>query len=622
MGLSARRGCCAVAWGLSGLIAGAAGAQVTGYEPLSDWSSLSRSKQHLTTGLASSYDRSGGNNDRNQYLSPSGYLNQPEDDGITVIAAEATGPGMITRMWMPHATANAGAGGALPLRIYLDGQLAIDTNTDTFFDGDHGYFDGPLTDTLIGGQYSYEPINFQHSMRVELTNWSTSGSWFRRHQYYQINYQTLPMGSIVTPYSGGLTGAQQTQRQKTVDMLASTGSQPAGAAPAAVMHQQSSLSIGAGQSQSLASVQGSGHVRQVSLNVPGLDDQQMDDLRLRVRYDGSAESAIDIPVSHFFGAGHGRADYQSLPLTTDGAGAMTTYWPMPYRDGIQIELFNAGDGAVSINQSAVEYEAGDVSADAGYLHAQWHEQVTETGQAAHTILDAQGTGHYVGNLLYLQRDSTSRLILEGDEIVTVDGEVVQFGTGLEDAYNGGFYYNHVGVQTDDGDVPYPTSGDGPFSGLLRMDDEENGSDFVRTDQYRWYIADPIPFEDQINITIENFQEQGDVLFGSTAFFYLNPDDLLIGDANGDGQVDEFDLAILAANWGDDGLWQQGDFSGDRAIGQLDLAILANHWYEGVGVEPTFDLAAAVANGFTVPEPTSLLVLLAGMPLLTRRNRAG
>jgi hypothetical protein len=600
------------------LAAGGAGAQVTGYELLGDWSALARSKQHLQIGLASSYDRSGGNDDRNQYLSPPGALNDPEHDGITVVAAEADGPGMITRFWMPHATANAGANGILPLRIFLDGQLAIDTDVNQYLDGQYGYVNGPLTDTFVGGQVSYEPIVFQESMRVELKNWS-SGNWFRSHQYYQFNYQTLPTGAAVTPYSGSLTSAQLAQRSAATGMINSVGSNPAGVSATAQNQTQSSMSLGVGQSVSLASLTGSGHVRALHVDLPGLADSELDGLRVRVRYDGQSTNAIDVPASHFFGAGHGRAAYASLPLNTDGGGGMTSYWPMPYRDGVEIELHNAGAAAVSIAGSDVEYESSEVSADAAYLHAQWSEQITVSGQTTHTILDAAGAGHYVGNLLYVKRNGTSMTILEGDEVVTVDGQVVQFGTGLEDAYNGGFYYNHVGVQSNDGDVPQPASGAGPYSGLLQIENDFFGDSHVRTDQYRWYIGDPIPFAEDIDITIENFGTAGNVLFGSTAFYYLNPDDLLVGDANGDGRVDEYDLAVLAANWGDEALWQHGDFSGDRRVTQFDLAILADHWYEGVGAAPSFDLAAAVAAGFTVPEPASLLVFAPCLAVLLRRR---
>ena len=37
--------------------------------------------------------------------------------------------------------------------------------------------------------------------------------------------------------------------------------------------------------------------------------------------------------------------------------------------------------------------------------------------------------------------------LEGDDIIYVNGSETLFGSGMEDAYNGGYYFNHV-VETE------------------------------------------------------------------------------------------------------------------------------------------------------------------------------
>ena len=138
------------------------------------------------------------------------------------------------------------------------------------------------------------------------------------------------------------------------------------------------------------------------------------------------------------------------------------------------------------------------------------------------MLDVAGEGHYVGNMLYLQQDDGYRSILEGDETITVDGVIAIRGTGLEDAYNGGYYYNHVLEQTDDGELVDPASGTGAFSGLLRMNFDDLGDDYTRTDQYRWYIGDPVPFTDGIEIEMENYGGKA-ALFGSTSFYYSVPE---------------------------------------------------------------------------------------------------
>jgi len=51
-----------------------------------------------------------------------------------------------------------------------------------------------------------------------------------------------------------------------------------------------------------------------------------------------------------------------------------------------------------------------------------------------------------------------------------------------------------------------------------------------------------------------------------------------GDANYDGVVDQYDMAILAANWGGQSVtWAEGDFDSDGQVGPADACILAAHW---------------------------------------------
>ncbi len=573
--------------------------QYSGYELLSDWSSLPTGKTHLTAGLASSYDRAGGNYDYNHYEWPTGFLNADLDTVVTTLA----GPGAITRFWMPHATADE----AIPVRITVDGVLKIDTDSDTLLGGDFGYMTAPLVSTLVGGQVSYEPIVFQNSLKIETKNYTT-GSWERAHHYYQYSYHRLPPGTQVTAYSGALTPAQQAERAAAVAMIDNVGAHPGGASATSDEIETPPATIDPGGALALAELTGSGRIRRLNVKMPGASDAELDGLRLRVRYDGSDENAIDVPVAHFFGAGHGRAAYRSLPLGTDSEEGFYSYWPMPYRRGAVVELYNATGAPIGVTSAVVEYDATPVAHSEGYLHAVFDEETTASGQEHHQLLDVTGRGHYVGNLLYLQKNGTGREILEGDDIIIVDGTRVLYGTGAEDAYNGGYYYNHVLVQSDDGDIPRPESGIGPFHGLLNMDDADTGDSFVRTDQYRWMIADAVPFTDGLTVLIENFGKQADVLFGSTAFYYVLP---LPGDADLNGVVDDTDLAILLGNWSDTTAdWARGDFSDDGVVNDYDLSLLLSNWTGPLPVG---------GHPHNVPEPTALMLLALLLPLLPRRR---
>ena len=82
----------------------------------------------------------------------------------------------------------------------------------------------------------------------------------------------------------------------------------------------------------------------------------------------------------------------------------------------------------------------------------------------------------------------------------------------------------------------------------------------------------------------------------------------MGDANGDGLVDDDDLSILLAHWtgatGTDGRWATGDFNGNGAVSDPDLSILLANW-TGPGA---------------VPEPATLALVAAGGVLALRRQR--
>ena len=154
----------------------------------------------------------------------------------------------------------------------------------------------------------------------------------------------------------------------------------------------------------------------------------------------------------------------------------------------------------------------------------------------------------MGSLLYVEQDSYSFGMLEGDDVITVDGVDTLYGSGLEDAYNGGYYYNWVGIQSGEPEGPMPQSATRPLSGILYVH-RESGVSHARADQYRWHIGDRVPFSVSIEVKIENRYAIIGAIWKSVAFWYQQP--AIRGDVDSDGDLDLWDFAGFQRCHGDE-----------------------------------------------------------------------
>jgi hypothetical protein len=101
--------------------------------------------------------------------------------------------------------------------------------------------------------------------------------------------------------------------------------------------------------------------------------------------------------------------------------------------------------------------------------------------------------------------------------------------------------------------------------------------FARADQYRWVIADRVPFAESIEVKIENRYAVVGARWTSVSFWYQQPP--LTADANCDGRVDFDDIdAFVVALTGEvnylaeypDCDWLLSDCNGDGTVNFDDI----------------------------------------------------
>ncbi len=536
-----------------------------GYESYTDWQDLPQLRLGAQSGLASSYDRTGGNRDWSYYELPEGQIETETTCTIKTIQ----GPGVIYRFWMPHCISQD----SYVVRMYFDGESTprIDTMSDTIYDGLFSYFDAPLVDTCAGGQTCYEPITFSESVIIKTENHEYV-NFYDRH-YYQYSYLTYPEGVDVNSWTGTLSLDDQNDRTATVSIFDNVGQQPDGNSPTAI-----DVNVPASVIDTnliLADINGPGVVRELRIKMPDANDAELTGLNLQVFYDDKSSPDINIPVAYFFGAGELRADYNSLPIGADSNDGFYCYWPMPFKESILIKLYNTTASPIDINSAKIEYELKALDHHTCYLYATENTTV-KAGDVYHTILSTTGQGHFIGDLLYVIQapDYNSFGMLEGDDVIYSDGELIQYGTGLEDTYNGGAYYNWVIIQSGEPEGAKPQSATRPLSGILYVDRLTSTS---RADQYRWRIADCIPFTESIEVNVECRYAYNGSRWKSVGFWYQLPH--LLEDLDENGIVDFEDYSKFASYWNQSDCDTCGyaDFTGDGKVSYEDLEELANSW---------------------------------------------
>lgn len=156
---------------------------------------------------------------------------------------------------------------------------------------------------------------------------------------------------------------------------------------------------------------------------------------------------MEVPVGDFFGMGWGQyAHLNSLAICVNPGRAFNSYWQMPFRKKCKITIENIDTKPTRLYYQ-IDYTLTEIPADAAYFHAQFRSPDPDHNKEAYTIID-------------------------------VNGQYTEFTT--------------------------------PYAGLhqvIRPDGAYQAN--ARFGLYRWHITDPVRFEKDLRITIQDLGWRSD-----------------------------------------------------------------------------------------------------------------
>ena len=225
-------------------------------------------------------------------------------------------------------------------------------------------------------------------------------------------------------------------------------------------------------------------------------------------------------------------DADSVPMAVVPSRGFNCYFPMPFKKKAKITLENQHANKIPAFFYQVDYCLYDeLPDDITYFHAQWRRERLTEKQKDYTILDGvKGKGHYVGTYIalttlerYWWGEGEMKFYIDGDdEYPTI------CGTGTEDYFGGSWSFaKQVDGKTVEQNYntpylgyPYYSAHDELIHNFFHNDDCPPMRGF-----YRWHIQDPICFDEDLRVTIQQigvgyrglFERQDDV--ASVAYWY-------------------------------------------------------------------------------------------------------
>ena len=458
-------------------------------ERLADPLWLARLDQEDTR-IHTSYDRTGANEDYGTFLRDS------DTPGWKVLA-DLKGPGYVSRVWFTGAK----DGEPHRFRFYFDGEETprFEGDIKELFGGRMAPFRAPLAEYNNYCWYSFVPMPYAERLRIECEEGVPDLSGSPRKLYYQVSESELPRGTPVESFAWPLPERDAAALDRVQAVWA------ANRLPEAGDRQETVL---ADWKQGMK-IEGPAVIRRIEFKpqweaIPeDRRDAVLRDWQVAIRYDGATNESVKAPLGDLCGVPWRRVRARSLYFGMEG-DALFCAFPMPIAESAEIRLTAGRIPAVPVTIRAwVEKRETSPIGEMGYFHANWRRTTPKERGRAHAILNVQGRGKFVGCLLSVVTLDGTYWALEGDEHIRKDREKTPgwLGTGLEDYFNGGWYYQNIMA--------------GPTHGLFVKEP-------FRTVQYRVHAMDPSVFRESLDMEFERGPEQASqAYFESVGWAYLD-----------------------------------------------------------------------------------------------------
>lgn len=450
--------------------------------------------------MRSSYCPTGCERDRHSEGDSRFLEHRGNGEGV-IFAVE--GAGAVTRIWMVMGDGvSESLDSGIRLRIRIDGRRrpVVDLPLPKLFDGSVKPFTPPLVsgrETSGGGYVSYVPVAFADGCEISLVGAEKARIW------YQVVARLVDDPTGVRPF----TGRENFDGLRRVLAKAGTNPWPGSNGDIA----SGTFRLAPGDAEVVAELSGPDMVNGIIIRTPR---KHWPRLGLRLTFDDREPQLI--PVLDLVG----RPDVEggvarSLLVGGDEEGDLYCYFPMPFHRSAKIELMRRPiEGPRYLKaEIAVRTAGAPPPENAGHFRiAARTEKRSEPGRALQ-LFDADGAGKLVGLIADLRpAEGKTWRFLEGDEMFFFGAETEPswHGTGVEDFFNGGFYFRRADGQ--------PTPFSGPLAGAPLIDHRS-----TKAVMYRLLLGDALPFTDGLRGELETGPQGETSVSGRVvAFLYSKP----------------------------------------------------------------------------------------------------